>query len=619
MPVLTKLRAVGIASVVALSTVVAIVPANALVDPNTVNIIRGSIATATISADEAGLATGPAAPVVDGVITILGIAAAVTADWWVPLVGSSIANLFDSSKQSHSGPAIATPTPSTQPAPPAGFPPAYASPIFGAATPYYGGTTSGTKDQITFQFVTDRTWPYNPSGSFKIAFDASLSCQKTDGTVENTINHDYVSMGTESSTGALAPVALDSASLLVKCATTGSVALHATALPTGVLPAGLVNGNNLWSLNQVVDWVNPTPPTSGAATATKVVTSTTTCKNDSDGSTYNIAKNYDPNQGGFYIPACGSGAHAIASTLSGAHAPGDTSTPNVWQWTPNADPNYPLCDPTKAGPLCVLSVKVDGVSCLPGAAACVQWTNLLTTAPSRVECDWGTYVLPLSDCDVLERAFGPSGAPATKSNTDGDPATWDGTDPSASPSASPSPSTDPSASPSASPTAGVPGVAPGIGSNADPFPDGSHPATNPAPGAGVDVQNCAPNFASWNPIDWVFTPVLCVMKDAFIPKTNLQTTITGIQTKLETKPPVSWLILPPSFGSPAGASCPAWIVHVGSYSANVVCGNAFTDAVVGSRSWIYGMLLVGMIWPLVRSVWYAAIPILRVTPSSGGK
>lgn len=518
-----RVRASGIVAAVAFATVIGVVPAQAFALPP-VPLIQGAISAAVVTGDEASLLTGPASPVVALAITSVGAILGATAPVWVPWVTSTIGNL--TSGGNSPAPDIFTHAQGLS-APPASIP-MLAPPALslssirkdssvhqrasidvftdGSVVASGEGMRALLHYRLTCQVDTTGA-VYWKEGFFGDTLEAQNSAgQSVAGYPPSTTNNADCSASGDS------PVALQvGPATVADCTSDGQCS--ATSIPRETTASG-------------VSWVNPSPPTppaGSAAAAAKVLTTNVHCVAP-DGSTFDLSSDIDATAGGFTLPSCAAsvaGAHALQMTVSSPHVPGDASPSNIYQITPKKNASYPGCDPTQPGPLCVLSLKVDGTTCVVGAAACQGWTSLLTTAPSRLECDWGTYNLPLSDCDVLERAFEPTGQPGTLANTDGDPSTWDGTDPSTDSTASPSPSASASATAGAGTgvdTGGTASTDPGL----DPFPAGS-----PLPGPNAGGGECYPTgWAAFNPVEWVLKPVECALSWAFVPSVA---TVTDLQ------------------------------------------------------------------------------------------
>lgn len=301
------------------------------------------------------------------------------------------------------------------------------------------------------------------------------------------------------------------------------------------------------------------------------------------------------------MPSCAAAGkgHGTGKTSIVGLRPGTTTEQPLWD-SPAApsDPATPLCDASRPTDGCVLTVTKDGQPCTTGDVECENWSEVNQNDPnkdtnsSRMKCKLGPYTVPIAQCRMLEKAF-VGGQIWSDANTDGDPST------------SGAPSTAPSGSPAAAPAPTTPGTTTGT------IPGG---AGQTAPDADQKTRNCFPTgWAALNPVEWVLKPLRC----AFEPSQNPQDMVTRLGLRSQTKAPISFLNM--EMVGPSGGGCPNWTISVPGFTQNVVCGSSFTAAILSVRGPLFGLLATAMVWPLLRSLWYAAIPILRVTPSSGGK
>ncbi|HZC51123.1 MAG TPA: hypothetical protein VE441_01295, partial [Mycobacterium sp.] len=148
-----------------------------------------------------------------------------------------------------------------------------------------------------------------------------------------------------------------------------------------------------------------------------------------------------------------------------------------------ATSKYPLCTTKADANGCWLDLRRAGKSCFEGAD-CVGWTSY----EDEMGCWWGPYKVAMSWCEAeYSEAFdtGYSGQPK------------------------PTATSEPTGSASVTPGTGFPVD----GTNPDPA----------APGTEVDGNGCMDGFWSWNPVDWVLTPVKCALVWAFVPDAAAQT------------------------------------------------------------------------------------------------
>jgi hypothetical protein len=328
-----------------------------------------------------------------------------------------------------------------------------------------------------------------------------------------------------------------------------------------------------------------------------------------DGSLFEIsADSTGADAGGQAVkfPSCDAaspGSHSTMKQKVESLAPGKTTWEPRWNMdSPPAPADQPLCDVRRPGQGCQLAVKLDGQLCTIGTWECANWTSLARdpSFTNRLSCQYGPYAVAVETCNPLERAYEEGGAPATEKNMDGNPDTRSDTMPNGQPQPKENTGTG---SPS--------GTAPASGPGASTIPGG---AATPSPGG--SSEGCFPGgWAVFNPM-WIVDGISC----SFIPKMDITQRVGELQSLAGTKAPLSWM--QPQMIGPGGGGCPAWWVNIQStpfgpgYSKNVVCDSSFTAAIVGARGPLFGLVAGAMIWPLFRSLWYAAIPVLRVTPSS---
>jgi hypothetical protein len=254
------------------------------------------------------------------------------------------------------------------------------------------------------------------------------------------------------------------------------------------------------------------------------------------------------------------------------------------------DPNYKQCDQGKPGAGCEMRITIDGKPCVVGQWECVHWTDLWkdSTTSTRVGCTYGPYTLAVDQCTIMEPAYVPGGGPLNAENTDGAPETKNNVDVGGQPY---------------TPEPVKPATVPG--SSAAAPPAGSTP----------EQQQCFPSgWAQLNPVEWVMKPVGCALDSAFKPKKDVQTRVTSMQTKFSDKVPISWF----SVGKQgvSGGTCPTnWALDISGEHVSLICGTPVEGIVLAFRPVMGAMLVLAALWPLIRSLFYAAIPIFKVTPS----
>jgi hypothetical protein len=303
-------------------------------------------------------------------------------------------------------------------------------------------------------------------------------------------------------------------------------------------------------------------------------------------------------------PMCPVGSDLIRHDIQSTDGVG-TQTIDSGGAVPGAAAKYPECSGGKG---CALAVHIDGQACTASRPDCATWPSVAGVTPSRVDCKWGTYSVPVSDCYSLSNGY------KSESGVVFDPiaGTWVAIDTYGQPVA-PNPEpwnpTNPNPAPGTAPTTGTTpgtgtGTTPGIDTGGFPI-KGTNPKTDP---------NCDAPEWSWNPVEFVKNPVVCALNYAFVPKQDIGVRLGELKDISMTKLPFSWMT--PTMVGPGDGGCPNWVVVVPGFSKNVVCDSSFTAAIVASRGPLFGLVAGAMVWPLFRSLWYAAIPVLRVTPSS---
>lgn len=340
------------------------------------------------------------------------------------------------------------------------------------------------------------------------------------------------------------------------------------------------------------EWVNPDPNIT-TMDDTKITTSWT-CQG-STGATVNYSKSVT-STAAFVDPVCPPGSTLLNHKVESSSGNGvNTRTLDQGAQDSGAAAAFPLCLPPNPG--CSMTVQVDGQTCTATRTECQTWPAVNGSTPSRVQCKWGTYTVPTTDClAMLPNAY------KSEVGTVYDPKsqTWTAIDTYGNPVPS--------------------NPQPWNPANPNPVPGtnvGTPPATTPGTSTGFPTEgtnpndNCVPGGWSWNPVDWVKNPVICALQEAFVPKTDVAARLNSTVGAIQEKPPFSWFV--PVWVPPSAASCPDWNVTIpGVMSKNVVCESSFTAAIVGVRSGLFGLVATAMVWPLIRGIWYAAIPVLRV-------
>lgn len=295
------------------------------------------------------------------------------------------------------------------------------------------------------------------------------------------------------------------------------------------------------------------------------------------------------------VPSCGAAGkgHGTGKTSIVGLAPGSTQEESIWESQPFPDqPETPLCNTSRSTGGCELSVELDGKPCTAGNVECESWASEHSKSENdqRYKCRFGPYTLPMSACGLLEKAYTELGAPATQENTDGDPATQGGNHPNGSPVAAPAPVVAPR----------VPGSAGSVGT---------------VPDASTKEKECFPSgWGLLNPIEWVMKPVGCALSAAFEPKKPVEGRITAMRAQFANKVPMTWLGI--GTNGISGGACPShWQLEFRGKTYPFICGTTADGIVQTFRPILGGMLVIAAVFPLIRSLFYSAIPVFKVNPS----
>ncbi len=236
--------------------------------------------------------------------------------------------------------------------------------------------------------------------------------------------------------------------------------------------------------------------------------------------------------------------------------------------------------------LCVLHVvrlvpELDCASRKPAAGhPCQDWSKA-SDLSTNWQCRYGTHVFDMSLCSSLKNAYGATGT-----------------------------------------------ITPNEGTTPVTAPTGTDPMEDPTPEQtpGYASSGCVPS--GWNVVNpFAYgKAITCALKWAFVPSGSVQDRVSALQASFSGKFPFSAISQATSWANgstglvpvAAGASdCPSWKVKVGDqFSGEVLCGTEYGDAIRGLRPVLAGLALTAMFWPLLRSIWYAAIPVLNVRPTS---
>lgn len=361
-------------------------------------------------------------------------------------------------------------------------------------------------------------------------------------------------------------------------------------------------GSGNYSNVKYTHWLNPGKE---LQEDTKITTNWQ-CKTNDGSYTHNFSKSVSKTAA-VVAPVCPPGSQLMSHDIKSTDVRGgDATTLDQGAAVPAEVAKYPLCLGSGATG-CTIDVHVDGQKCTVGDADCMRWPSISALQPSRVQCYYGSYVVPTGNCNAIANGY------QTETGVVFDPRadTWVAIDAHGNPvTPNPQPWNPTNPNPAPGVQAGTPPTTgTGTGGSTSPIPTtGTAPSTS---------NNCTAPTWSWNPVEWVYSPVVCALKDAFVPKLDVNARVAEIQTIAMDRPPLNWLTPDPAgMIGPGGGGCPNWVVTLPGFSQNVVCESSFTAAIVGARVPLFGLVATAMVWPLMRSLWYAAIPILRVSPAS---
>lgn len=171
-----------------------------------------------------------------------------------------------------------------------------------------------------------------------------------------------------------------------------------------------------------------------------------------------------------------------------------------------------------------------------------------------------------------------------------------------------------------------------------PVPDPDPPAPTPP-----DDESSNWLYLIWKALQSIFTSLLGLpakianliidgVKKLFVPTVSLRSATNDVKDAYEDKFPFNFGSVVESMGTSsssgkvsvnggtASSGCPDWNVKVAGQSWSAVCDSSFTAAVRSARPFLAAGMLTVAFWPLVRGVFYAAVPLVKPTPTSeGGK
>lgn len=208
-----------------------------------------------------------------------------------------------------------------------------------------------------------------------------------------------------------------------------------------------------------IDGLNSTA--TGLTPESKTQVATINCRRP-DGTTFTLNESMQANDGRLYVPSCQAnspGSVPISGSFSEGYGAAQSSL-GTFGTNSTLYTDWGNCfGPT--GLLCKTEVYVDGQRCIFGRDVCIIWPKIARAEPERVQCRFGTHVLPLSDCSPLRRAYGdvvkitsPTLVGELNTPFDEDLAPTPNPSPTPSPSASPTPTSPPTTTTAPNPTTG---------------------------------------------------------------------------------------------------------------------------------------------------------------------
>lgn len=258
-------------------------------------------------------------------------------------------------------------------------------------------------------------------------------------------------------------------------------------------------------------------------------------------------------------------------------------------------------------------------------ARCQGWWNTSTdTARPGFGCVFASgtvaYTVGANACKPLASAYGTG----TPESTAPDPTT--APDPATDPYRGPAPLPSPAPDPASDPQPYTPG---------DPGPDPSGSAS-PSPGGGIEPTqggargtdpgtvtlpvtpgtSCFPSgWDAFNPLQWIYEPVLCALRDAFVPSSSQMQSVTDLKTDVLNRAPFSYVgdvvgWLPQLFTGTVG--CLTWDVHLGSLGAFRILhtceSGPIEDQLHRFRPLMEVAIYVGFLGPLAWWAWKTYAP-----------
>jgi hypothetical protein len=215
---------------------------------------------------------------------------------------------------------------------------------------------------------------------------------------------------------------------------------------------------------------------------------------------------------------------------------------------------------------------------------CTNWQSAEQDNPgTEVQCKWGPYVVAMSNCALLKNSYRPDSK--TQNVTEVDPKTGE-------------------------PTVTVEVPPPDwwtktwtdlclIGCDPAPIPPECGDA-NCDPGTPPSTSSCMSGAVSFNPVKWVYVPVKCALRWAFVPSNSALTGFTSdVRTAWGNSTPGQWAsavgAAMPSF-SESGCAGPTIDVDIKSVHETIQPFNACSGAGATVAGVCKAVLAAGLVW-----------------------
>lgn len=294
------------------------------------------------------------------------------------------------------------------------------------------------------------------------------------------------------------------------------------------------------------------------------------CYDPSTDSTFVVYLETDPYVSGYELPAilpqCPEGSTPRQLEVWSDPAPGSSGlrVPLIhWeQEDAYLDPQHDLIDCLVSPWLCVLRVEritdTGTEPCTVSAENCRDWFSDPQRAQKYV-CMWGDHELPIAQCYELAQAYNPGTGGLVVPN----------------PNLNPQPEPNPDTGTGIEVVPNDPEQLPGIGGTQ---------ATQPVESPGTADGCLAQGLVAWNPVTWVYAPVVCAMQAMFLPSEASLASLQTVPEAFHGKPPHSVITgVSEWWGgfSDVGTSCLLVEMPVAEYGTYTVIDSCTPGAVAG--------------------------------------